>query len=272
MGSLSAPIGVGSAFTGLGAQIAAAPTVDFMLGYAADKIAGTAMLVALCAAVAGASAAALGGTPVHLGQALLVTVGATLGVMVFGVRQAGPRLKRWRLLAQSLMMLVLLYTMSAALRGGMLGPAAFHMPWAQGSAGLLGVGFVCGLLSATFEVSTGALLVPALVFASAKRPDEAIVISLVVVALASLLPVLGHLAARRLEPTMCAWMGAGSLGGGLLGGMLVARCGEAMHPAPLLVFGALAMFAGASYLRRATFESDDEPGDLDGPPSDEDAS
>jgi uncharacterized membrane protein YfcA len=250
MGALSAVIGLGSAFTGLGAQVAAAPTIDFMLGYAVDRTAGSAMVVALCAAVAGVGAAHLGGTPVDAASALLVTVGATVGVMAFGGRKAGDRLMRLRLLAQGVVVVGMLFVMSAALRGGPLGPEPFDIRVARGPIGLIGIGFLCGLMSAAFEVTTGALLVPGLVFVGAKRPDEAIAISLIVVAIASSLPVLGHVAAGRLDLRMCVWMGGGAAAGGWLGGWLLALCREPVHPAPLLVFAAFSMFASAAYSAR----------------------
>lgn len=267
MAFLSAVIGLGSAFTGLGAQIAAAPTIDFMLGYATEKTAGAALIVALCAAVGGVTVAHLGGAPLHAGSALVVTLGATVGAMAFGGRTAGPRLMRLRLLAQGIVIVGLLFVMSATLRGGVLGPEPFDLPWARGTAGLLGLGAVCGLLSAAFDVSTGALLVPALVFAAGLKPDEAIATSLIVVAIASVLPVIGHLATGTADLRMCAWMGCGAALGGCMGGWLLARCREPVHPAPLLVFAAVAMFASAAYSARHTGAGGDT--DASAPPAPE---
>src|SRR5258705_1441022 len=75
-------IGIMGALTGIGMQVAAAPTLGFMLGYAPEKQLGTAIVFALFASAAAAIGAGLGAGGVHIrtGIALVFAPGAFLTV------------------------------------------------------------------------------------------------------------------------------------------------------------------------------------------------
>ncbi len=253
MALLSLPIALGSGLTGLAAQAAAASTIDFMLGFRPERTIALSLWVSLVAGVAALIAASLSAVGVNLGDGLLLAFCATLGVILTARMATAPRMRRWQIGAQSAVMLLCIYVMSAALRGGPLGPEPVAWEFGRTTAGLVLIGLGCGALGGALQVATGVLLVPALVFLAAKPTAEAIATSLLVVAAASLLPVLSHSVAGHLDWGMRWWMGAGAAAGGALGGLLLARL--AQSPYPLLLFGALAMYLSASWLwRNAAFE------------------
>src|SRR5437016_4508343 len=79
---MGAVIAAGSALTGIGAQVAAEPTIDFLLGFAPERTAGTSMVFTLVAAACGAITAGMGKIHVDNGQALAIAFGGLLGALV----------------------------------------------------------------------------------------------------------------------------------------------------------------------------------------------
>src|SRR5438309_4487005 len=73
--------GAGGAVTGLGTQVAAAPEIDFLLGFTPERTAGTAAVFALFAAAAGIIGASLGGLRADTGLAILFAISATIGAL-----------------------------------------------------------------------------------------------------------------------------------------------------------------------------------------------
>src|SRR6266567_7137195 len=74
-------IGAMGALTGIGMQVAAAPTLGFMLGYAPEKQLGTAIVFALFASACAAIGAGAGGLHIDTSIAIFVAIGAFVGVM-----------------------------------------------------------------------------------------------------------------------------------------------------------------------------------------------
>jgi len=249
---LGCGVAIGSAITGIGGQAFAAPMVSFLLGYAPEKSLGTALAFALFAAAAGAAAAWQGGIPVDLTVALLLTIGATAGTVLAAKPAADPRLMNLRRAGQSLATLLSLYVIGEVFRARVGGPTPVPMTFFRDypAGGALILGLVVGALSHLLHVSTGVLLVPALIYLANRPVTEAIATSLVVITLASLLPTLSYSSRELVDRRMGPWMALGGIIGGLTGGLLLARMAANGSLFPLIAFGLVAMFLSAWMLWR----------------------
>jgi uncharacterized membrane protein YfcA len=242
---LAAFTSLGSALTGIGAQVALTPTINFMLGYVPEKSASTALLCSLFTAIGGAAGAMLGGIRIPFANAVLLAVGATLGALLVVKQALNPRLVNLRRSAQSLGMVIGIYVMGEVVRRRVGGPVEVPIEFLRSSVGVFLVGIVCGAFSNLFHLSSGVLLVPAVLYI-AHPPEttdpirEAIATSLIVTALASFLPTLARLSMA--DPQMGRWMALGGAVGGLGGGLLLGVVGTAI---PLVAFGFCAMFLSA---------------------------
>jgi len=128
--------------------------------------------------------------------------------------------------------------------GGIPAPS----PFLQTSAGIFAIGLVCGAVSHLFQISSGVLLVPALVLLVGRSPAEAIATSLIVVAAASVLPTLTYAGRGLVDGRIGPWMALGGALGGLAGGLLLgslARDTGFMPHVPIVAFGLVAMYLSA---------------------------
>jgi len=240
----------GSAVVGIGAQVAAAPAIAFLLGYSPDVTAGTAIAFALFASASSVVGGHLGGTDVPFALALLLAVCATGGV-IFAARFADDeRLKGARRLAHLLVMLLGIFIINQTMSPRLGGPQPVGDELLRSPVGVALVGALAGVASQTFQIPTGVLLVPALIYLCGRTPAEAILASLFVVALASLLPAIASanrgLVDRRIGP----WMTLGGIAGGLAGGWILVRTLGAGSPWPLIAFSLVAMYLSAVWFWR----------------------
>jgi uncharacterized protein len=245
---------VGSALTGIGAQVAAAPVIQFLLGYAPDKTKGTALAFALFAAVGATVGIMLGGVQINLTIGLLLALGATVGAILVAAPSQNPKLRPVRRFGQSLGLLIGVYVLGEALRQRVGGPTPIPLSeWVQANPGLgaFAIGVVVGAASQLLQVATGILLVPATIYLAHLRVGEAIGTSLLVVALASVLPTLTYSAKQSIDHKTGPWMTVGGALGGLAGGLMLARFFVA-GPVPFILFAVVAMFLSAWAIWRMT--------------------
>lgn len=258
MFALGIGVGVGEAVTGIGAQVAVGPMLIFLLGFAAEKAGGTALVFSLFGAAAGAFGAHRAGVPIHVVDALILALGAVIGAILTAGPAADPRaqnsLKRARRVGHSLVMLLGVYVLSAVLRprfGGLSAP----LPFLQTTGGLFVVGLVCGALSQLFQISSGVLLVPALVLLTGRAPAEAIAMSLIVAAAAAVLPAITYTTRGLVDSRFGPWMALGGALGGLAGGLLLgylARESGITASLPIVAFSLVAMYLSAWALWKST--------------------
>jgi uncharacterized membrane protein YfcA len=252
-------ISILSAFTGISAQVAMAPSLVFLLGFSQEKSTGTALSYALltaCGAVIGAS---LNGLNPPLLTGIILTVGATLGAVFTAMKANAPSMKRSQQIAQSLAMILAIYVLGEAVRRPLGGPAAMQIEFLRTSLGLFLVGVVCGALSSLFRVANGILMVPAMIYLGNLHVSAAILTSSVVTALAAVLPTLSMNARQYVDRRTGAWLMAGGLLGGMLGGLLLSALSPFSQatpsPLPFAVFGLCAMFLCAWMLAKLSQES-----------------
>ncbi len=248
-----------SAFTGISAQVAMAPSLVFLLGYSQEKSAGTALAYAFltaCGAVVGASLKGL--NPQFL-TGVLLTVGATLGAIFTALKAGSPSMKRSQQIAQSLAMILALYVVGEAVRRPLGGPSAVEIEFLRSPFGLFLTGTVCGALSSLFRVANGILLVPAMIYLGNLHVSVAILTSSVVTALAAIIPTLSMNARQYVDRRTGAWLMAGGFLGGICGGLLLSVVSPLSQntpsPVPFAVFGLCAMFLCAWMLSRLSQES-----------------
>ncbi len=243
MAALSLIIAFGFALAGIGAQVAAGPAIQFLLGFAEDRTKGTALAFALLAAVGGVIGFIVGGSELNFGMAVTLAVGATAGIIFTMKPATDPRFSTARRAGQSLGILVAIYVLSEGVRHRIGGPLVLT-PEIQHLhplfTGLL-IGAVTGALSNLFQVAGGILLVPALIYLLGIDAPKAIATSLAVIAVASFLPALSYSSRGAVDRTMGAWMAAAGLGGGYAAGMVLSRL-SFNSPLPYLLFGVIAMF------------------------------
>lgn len=245
-------IALGTGLTGIAGQIAATPTIEYLLGFAPAKSAATALAFALCAACAAIVGAASAGVPIDLGIALILALTGAIGVAAAAGPSRSDRLTVARRAAHTAVMLLMIVVLRQALSqriGGMetLPYPALRTWWAIGATGIL-----AGVLSSLLQISNGVLLVPALVFAVDRPIAEAVLIALMVSALASILPVVTSASQGLVTRGTSAWMMLGGLAGGLAGGWLLGKICAAGGTMPLVLFGLVAMFFSAWTLWRMT--------------------
>src|SRR5436190_18479473 len=109
MFGLGGIIGILGALTGIGMQVAAAPTLAFMLGYSAEKQLGAAIVFALFASSVAAIGAGAGGLHIDTSIAIIVAAGAFLGVLFSARLPAKTELIVTRRAAHSLAILLMVY-------------------------------------------------------------------------------------------------------------------------------------------------------------------
>jgi uncharacterized membrane protein YfcA len=227
-------IALGTGLTGIAGQIAATPTIEFLLGLSPAKSAATALL-----------GASLAHVPIDLGSAVVLTIATALGVALASGAARSPRVLKARRLSQSVVMLLMVIVIREAMSqpiGGHSGLAlnAVHTGW-----GLAALGVGCGAVATLLHISSGVLLIPVLVFGVGRRMEEAATIALMVGVLASVLPISSYATQGLVDRGSSVWMMFGGIIGGLLGGYLLGAMGLAGSPVPLVLFALVAMFFSA---------------------------
>lgn len=251
MMGLGAFFGMLSALTGISPLIAAVPMIVFLLGFQPARAQGTALAYSLCAAIGGAAGARAGGATPDFVVGLIVAFGATLGAVLVGKAATGPRAKYLMRIGQSLAIILAIYVLGEALRHRIGGPRALTLDFLiqNRAIGAFIIGIAVGAVAQLFQVTTGIFLVPALVYLAARPLPEAISTSLVVVAVASLLPTLGYAAKQAIDKGPGYWLCMGGALGGLAGGVLLGRLGFDSQ-LPLILFGLGAMILSGWTLSR----------------------
>jgi|SRR5579871_4628230 len=278
VGSLTA---LGGAITGLGAQVAFAPMLTWMLGFNAEKAQATAMRYAAFAAAAsvfGAYAAhqmGYGANPAAgvqqevsaaqfwpgnlLLSGLLIFLGATIGaIFTAGLAPKPHQVGRRRIFQTMGVGLGILVISEARLHlaAGTAHIALWHnMPHLAWLA-LLAMGIVVGGLTQVMGLSGGVLMVPALFFLGGYTAGQAATLSLLVVCLAALLPAWSYGRRGLVDTTYATPAVVGGLFGGLMGGLLLPHLSEMMI---VILFSGIAMFLSARELARMALERPNPP-------------
>jgi uncharacterized membrane protein YfcA len=237
-------IAVGSALTGIGALPAAESAVDFLLGFTAERVAGTSIAFSLVAAACGAIGAGSAKLHIETGQALILAVAAFVGALLANSIAVNDRFKAARRLAQSLAMLVCVFVLQSAVRAGPFGVRTWDIELFHGPAGWALLGAAAGALSRAFFLASGVLLVPALIYLAGLEPARAIITSLAVVTFASVLPTLSYLAKGAVDKSAGFGMILGGGLGGCAGGYVLATSFQ-HSTLPLILFAVVAMFLSA---------------------------
>lgn len=232
-----------SAITGIGAQVAAAPTIDFLLGFTEDRTKGTSLAFAFfaaCGAVLGVYAARV---QLHLEIILLIAFGATLGAILVGKSALNPKLNLLRRVGQTMGIAIAVYIIGEGFRHSIGGPKLLDIDFLRQNAGVgaFVIGVVTGALSSLLQVASGILLVPALLYIAGFTVPQAVGTSAAVIALASILPTLSYSLRQAVDRTVGGWMAIGGLLGGLLGGLFLGSLSD-FSPVAMTAFGVVAMF------------------------------
>ena len=247
--------------TGLGTQVAFAPMLSWMLGFTLEKAQATAMrFAAIAAAAAMVGALVAGATPAnYLAQGVVLFIGAVIGAII-----AAPISRRLQTISgrRFTQTTGIVLMMAVIIRCGRLG--TFDLPYVAqwNSLSLLGlIGIAVGAVTQTLTMPSGALLIPALYVFGAFPPGQAVSLSLLVVALASVLPAITYSSRgladdRYLLPTTLA----AALGGALGGRLLPADTNLIRHKVLIMAAAAIAMFFCARELARLAISAN-EPTD-----------
>ena len=241
--------------TGLGAQLMFAPMLTWMLGYAEDKAQGTAMSFAAWTALAATAGVYMAGAlPVQfLLYGLLLTFGAVVGATLTAGVAKKMQSAHWRRTSQGIgMMLTLAVIVQAAHSSGMFVSKPNIMEW-HSPLSLFMISVVVGACTQILGLTSGTLLVPALYFFTGLKTHDgnhatpAVALSIMVIALASVLPAVAY-TRRGLVDTVHRFpiLAAGSVGG-FCAGMLAGRL---MERAVIISSAVIAMFLCARELSR----------------------
>lgn len=242
---LSIGLAVASALTGIGAQVAAAPMVSFLLGFAPEKCAGTALAFSLFAAGGAIVGASSGGLRLDVEAAFLLALGAFIGVSLTARIAQSKRMVFWHRIGQSVGILLGLVVFREAFGQKIGGPYQVPVDFLRTAPGMVLIGGICGALSNLLQVAISIFLVPSILYVTARtiRPmPEAISISLLVVAVAALLPTLSYSSRQLIDRGVGRWMAAGGAVGGLAGGYLLSALAGSGSPILFILFGLTAMF------------------------------
>ncbi len=252
---------LGSALTGIGAQVAYAPMLTWMLGFNAEKAKGTALrytvFVSLAAVIGVFIRGMLAGLntgqlATYVGMGLLLSLGATLGAMISIPLAPRPTQVARKRLMQSVGVLFSLFIVIQAGNLTRLTINSLHYAHWNSWWALLGIGLVVGILTQGTGLAGGVLMVPALYFLGGFSAFDAVTLSLLVIVLVSWLPAWSYDKKGLVDATYGNYAVAGGLLGGLLGGWLLLSFQEKF----LLIFlGAISMFLAARELYRLSMET-----------------
>jgi uncharacterized membrane protein YfcA len=253
VGLITAVVG---GLTGLGTQVALAPMLTWMLGFSAEKAQATAIRFAAIAAIAAVAGALFRASipALYLARGLALFVGAFAGAIVTASPARRLQTVGARRVTQTLGIMVMLAVIGQAGRA-----SQFSLPnfahWDTPGA-LFGLGVVVGALTQLLSLPGGALMVPALYLFGGFAPVHAITLSLLVVALASVLPAMSYSRRGLADDRYLFSTTLSAVLGGALGGCLLPPQGahDLFHYRILImVSAAIAMFlCGRELSRLAT--------------------
>lgn len=245
-------VGMLGGICGIGMQVAAGPMMAFLLGFNEDKQKGTGIAFGLFSSAAAAIGAGYAGLHVETGQAVVLAIGAFVGVLATAKSASQPEFGIVRRIGHTLVMPLGIYLISVGYQSSKGVPIqALNLEAMRSSLGYGVIGFAAGALSSYMQMAMGILVVPALIFIAALAAPKAIVTSLVVIAVASLLPALSRVAAGHVDRGAGFWMMVGGALGGYAGGAVLARQLQ-VSPIPLVAYGLVVMFLSAYTLYRNT--------------------
>jgi len=269
VGSVTAVV---SGLSGLGAQVAFAPMLTWMLGFSAEKAQATALRYAACAAAAAVAGAfwaqSLGVAPppsipgstrlpvlppLIWAYGALLFVSATVGAMLARPLTPSGTLFRWKQTFQTIGVGIGLYVLIEVSHRTILNA---HIPGLAGWGKVLLIGLGTGALTQFLGLASGVLLVPVLYYLGGYTALQAAAQSLLVVTLASLLPAWTYTRRGLVDPVYGGVTVVGGLLGGFGGGLLLARAPERLV---LTLFAVIAMFLSARELARLAFEKPSRP-------------
>lgn len=252
---------LGSAVTGLGAHLGFAPMLAWMFGYSLDKAQGTALRYSICAAISAIVTTLIlqGHAMTHIAHGLLVVIGATIGAIAAAPITPRPTATGLLRTLQSIGVVAAIFTVTEATHITAVTRSNSHYALFSAWWQLVLLGFAIGGITQAARLTGGTLVVPALFFLTAVpdasavnglRPltaSEAVVESLIVVVVASLLPAWGYAQRRLADSTYLFPSIAGGLIGGILGGWLLTLL---LERTILVYFGVVAMFFAAREIFR----------------------
>ena len=267
---------LGGAFTGLGAQVAFAPMLTWMLGFGAEKAQATALRFAAFASVSavfGAYASyQLGSRQTMaaqmstefsserfwpwglMGSGVLLFLGATVGAILTArftpdVDQLGKK-RFFQTLGVAFSLFVIAESRLLVLSGG-THYALWHGFPSISWLALILLGMAAGGLTQILGLSSGVLMVPALYFAAGFTAVQATSLSLFVIVLASLLPAWSYSKRGLVDTTYSSAAAIGGIFGGLAGGLLIGHLSSLVI---MTLFGGITMFLSARELARIASE------------------
>ena len=245
---------LGSALTGLAPQIALAPSLRWMLGFAEEKAQGTALRFACFAMLAALVGAFIGhgfdGMLLAYGAAAFV--GATVGALIVLPIARQTALRGRRLFLTGGMGITLWVVTDAARLGG------YHVHTAAPVAllAVAGIGLAVGALTQAGGLPGGLLMVAGLYYLGHFGAWQSIGASLTVIVLAAILPAWGYGQRGLVDTDYSGATITGGILGGMGGGVLLAHA----DPRPIMmIFGVIAMFLCARELYKLTMLTPDEP-------------
>ena len=238
---------VGSAVTGLGAQVAFAPMLSWMLGFTAEKALAAALRYAVITSLGVVvSAFVQHQTPSGLLlRGFMLFFGATIGAVLTAKLSPKPQETTKRSLYLSIgMFLTMLVIIQTTRQSWLDSPhfATWNTPLA-----LLALGGVVGMLTQAMGLASGILLFPALYYLGGFSAHYTVLLSLLVVALASLLPSWSYAQKGLVDTSFGNTALVGGLLGGLAGGWILTRVPE---KGILYLFAVIAMFLCAKEMSR----------------------
>ncbi|HZT41821.1 MAG TPA: sulfite exporter TauE/SafE family protein [Chthonomonadaceae bacterium] len=257
---------LGSGLSGLGAQVAFAPMLTWMLGFKTEKAQATALRYAAfvsAAAVAGAFFAQTLGHKTSLNPpvmpaavwfyGVLLFLTATLGAVIARPLTPSPAMSRWKQTFQTIGVGIGLFVLINISHQTLLNA---HVPDMAGWPRIALIGLGAGVLTQILGLASGVLLVPALYYLGGYSAQQAVAQSLMVVTLASLLPAWTYARRGLVDPVYGNAIILGGVIGGFAGGMLLAHTPEKIV---LSLFALIAMFLSARELSRLAFERPARP-------------
>lgn len=247
---------LGSALTGIGAQVAFGPMLTWMLGFHAEKAKATALRYAVYVSFAAVIGAWIGQSGAKIasycGMGLMLAIGATAGA-IFSVRLApSPIQQARRRMMQSIGVVLALFTAVQAGHLTSLTMNSLHYAYWNAWWALLGIGLAVGVLTQVTGLAGGVLMVPALYFLGGLNAYDSVMLSMLVTALVSLLPAWSYVRQGLADPAYGNYAVIGGLIGGVIGGLSLMRFQERFV---LMFFAVIAMFLSARELYRINMEA-----------------
>lgn len=250
-----------SNIAGIGAQALFAPMLTWMFGYSVEKAHGTSLRYAIITAAAGYAGLSIvqGWSFGAVGESILLFFGATVGALAAIPLTPGPTRVGQKRLLHSIGVLFATFVIIQATHISALTRGSSHFAHWDSWWQLLLLGVAAGGMTQYMGLSGGVLLVPALYFLSGQTAQMAVIHSLLVVALAGLLPSWSYAEKGLADQTYLFPAIIGGLLGGMVGGAL-------LHPllerSILIVFGLIAMYLSARELYRLALAATPAP-DID---------